>query len=270
MTAADTRQPFWSAALDSLVYPSSYARVTRQPLRRAVGYLAWLIVCSALAGAVLTQLHFARWVREASPAWLQRLPPITITDGRVSSPVQQPWIYADPGGQFVLILDTTGKTTTIDERHPQGVLLTERDLISKRSARRTDTTSLASVRSFTFNADVGRRWLRSLLWFCIPLLWVATVLYLAVAKPLQIFCFSVWLMLLNALLGRGWSYRALWMMGAYALTGPALLNLLMAVVTPTLPLGVGGLIITGAYLVYLTLAAAQPVPGSPPQETGPA
>lgn len=262
-----TPQPSrWSQALDSLVDPSSYARVARQPFKRTIAYVAWLIAVAALIGAVLTQVQLVRWARTEGPVWLRRLPPFAIAEGRVNSPVKQPWVYEMAGGQSVLVLDTTGKTTAIDERYPQGVLLTERALITKRGPRLTETTDLSRVRSFAFNEEIGRRWLRSLQWFCIPLVWTATTLYLAIAKPLQIVAFSLWSLLLNGMLGRGWSYRALWTMGAYALTGPMLLNLLMTTVTPALPVGVGGLIVTAVYLVYLTLAVAQPAASPPPQE----
>ena len=253
---------FFSEALDSLVYPSSYARVARQPLRRTVRYLAWLIGVFALASAVLTQVQVVRWARSEGPDWLRQWPTVTIAQGHVSSPVRQPWVREWADGQFVTILDTTGTMTAIDARYPQGALLTDHQLLLKRDATRTSTYDLSRVRSFTFNEDVGRRWLRQITWWGGPLLWLATSLYLAVAKPVQILLFSVWALLVNGLLGRGWDYHALWTMGAYALTGSMLLAFLTTLVTPSLPLGVGGLIVMGAYVLYLTLAVTQRGPGA--------
>ncbi len=258
----------FSEALDSLVDPSSYARVARQPLGRTVRYLVWLILVFALVSAVVTQVQVARWARTDGPAWLRQLPTVTITRGRVSSPVRQPWVQEWVGGQFVTILDTTGRTTAIDARYPQGALLMDHQLILKRGASRTSTYDLSRVAAFTFNEEVGRRWLRQITWWGGPLLWLAMSLYLAVAKPIQITLFSLWALLVNGLLGRGWSYRALWTMGAYALTGSMFLIVLMTLVTPTLPLAVGGLIATGAYVLYLTLAVAQPGPGSTHEDAG--
>ena len=259
------RQPCWSQALDSLVCPSSYAHAAQQPLGRSVGYLAWLIVVYALIIAVGIQIQLVRWVRHDGPAWIHRLPMVVIAAGRVSSPVRQPWTYASPSGRFVMVLDTTGSVTAIDPMYPQGMLLTERQLIVKRGPR-SERYNLSGVSSFTFNETIGQRWLQQLVWWGLPLGWLATSLYLGITKPLHILFFSVWTMLWSLILGRGWRYRALWTMGIYALTGPMLLNLLIAWFAPTLPLVVGGALVTAAYFIYLTVAVAQPNPLAPPSQ----
>lgn len=255
------RSSHLSDALDSLVVPSSYTQVALQPFQRTLGYLCWLIVWSAVATTTVAQMQFARWLQRDAETWLTRLPEVRIEQGVATSPSPQPWRLEIGESSFAFIVDTTGRTTEVDARYPQGILLTQRQLLVKRGIGRIISYDLARVQSFTFNVAVARRWLHQWLWVGPVVVWMFAALYLVLAKPVQVLCFSLWSVLISGFLGRGWRYQSLMTMGVYALTGPALVNALMTVVTPAMPLAFGSAIISGVYVAYLTLAATQPRPG---------
>ena len=98
-----------------------YRTVRDLPVRASLWYLVKLVFpVTVLTVLTLTPAAFHR-VNDLAEWTDQHLPPITIKDGHVTSPVPQPHrVGAD---DFLFILDTTGATTQPDTNALQGLLL---------------------------------------------------------------------------------------------------------------------------------------------------
>jgi hypothetical protein len=98
---------------------------------RGVGlrYLLLLLALSWIPVLVKAQIGLHSFAKHEFPQAIQEFPAITIKNGVVSSPVQQPFTIDDKKtGKPIFVLDTTGKITSIDET-PAIILLTTNKLI---------------------------------------------------------------------------------------------------------------------------------------------
>ncbi len=91
-------------------------------------------------------------------ALVDQIPPITIENGVVSSPVSQPYrLHLPEEEETVWILDTTGATTGVDG--DSGFLLTRDRLIIQRNRFEVREWDLSQVESFDFDGERLRGWI---------------------------------------------------------------------------------------------------------------
>lgn len=117
--------------------PSFYKKIVAQSFWRSAGYLLLLglVVSLVFSTGRMFQMKFvivdklaAGLSSPQATAVIQSIPEIKIENGTASSPVQQPFIIEKQ--DFVFVLDTTGKITSLDN-YKQGLLLAKNKLIMK-------------------------------------------------------------------------------------------------------------------------------------------
>src|SRR6266542_2938476 len=88
----------------------TFVRVTRQSTSRTLVHLLLLVLLATTATTVSLTLDLRGLVRRLEPH-LDKLPTITIRDGKASADVEQPWVRTlgsdSRGRTIVLIIDTT-------------------------------------------------------------------------------------------------------------------------------------------------------------------
>jgi len=128
---------------------------------RGVGFLYLFLLLAVLWLVPMVGAHrgIAKWVDEEAAAVLEQVPPITVTDGVVSTPEDRPYVITDPAtGETLAIIDTTGATTSLDGTDTK-FLVTRTSLMVRKSAAETRTFDLSQVKEFAIDRDRLEGWL---------------------------------------------------------------------------------------------------------------
>ena len=252
----------YRSAFDAEAYRDA---ATRRP-GSLLGYLALLIAIATIVTALQAHVRSVRALEEAKPWLTAHIPELHITNGALSSPTPQPYVWAE--SDFAFVLDTTGATTELDPKYARGVLLTKTDAIVRRSAIETRRYSFQNIPNLIVNQATIARWIQTIkswLWVAVA---IGTLVWLWIAKLLQVLLWSVVGLMVNAFAKRSLSYRALWNIGVYALTVPLVLDLIKISLGWQTPLlGWLSLILYAGYVVWGILV--QPIPAIQPTGTAP-
>ena len=210
----------WACASGFRAYPPLVAATARQLWR----YLLTIVLLSAIGLSVAVGTAFRRQMHELI-VWAQQLPTITIVNGTAAlsdpQPVRLERRDVAGVGDLVVVVDTTGQTTRLDEPVGFGFLLTAHELrIQQR--RVTRTYSFRDVRQLTIDDAFLARWGRVLTrWLC-GLLPFALVLYGLVARTLQALLWSALAWLMFRVMRQPFPFAAIWRLAVFAL-GPPLM-----------------------------------------------
>lgn len=137
----------------------------------AFGYLFLLLALCWIPGALKTHNSFAFFVDEEAPLIIEQVPDITIIDGQAFIDQTQPYTIYDPEtGEALLVIDTTGTITSLEQTDARG-LVTARQAIIQKSEFETRSFSFESVDHYTLDQQKIYGWLDT------AKTWAAPVLY---------------------------------------------------------------------------------------------
>ena len=244
----------------------NYRSIRDLPLRSGLWYLTKLILPVTLL-TLLTLLPAGLHRVDAVADWADRhLPPLTLRDGHLSSPVPQP--FRTGVDDFLLILDTTATTPQPDTNFLQGVLLKSDSFVFWIGATngptpvfRTQNSSLHGFPDGTVNGDYLRQLFRSFLWVGGPLIWA-----LLAAGSLLIILFHALIFAgFAAVMERGTSralhFGQLLNIAIHAATPAILVNAaFLALQLEVINLWWLYLIVYGLYLIGGVAASREPIP----------
>jgi len=228
--------------------PSSYGKIVKQKFGRSFLYLSILI----LVISVLLSVKFTSTLAQLSGEFVDKageeISEIRITNGVVSVPVDQPYIYKVEN--YAFIIDTTGEVVSLDD-YEAGLLLTKNALLSKNNAR-TQSYDLSQVASLYITPELLKEWMKKSGKVVFPIIMVLLVISFLIAKFIQIFLFSLISMLANNLKKKNLSYSQLLNIGLYALTLPTVLAVIVILFNFGFPLF--SLIYSLLYILILVTA----------------
>lgn len=162
---------------------------------RAAATIRYFLLLTALASLALTvrmELRLLDTSAEVAQWMIARLPEITIRDGRVSSPVAQPFVLKDDK-VGVFILDTTGKFARLDSTYDRGFLLTRDRLIFKQpsAGRNVATLNLSQVKELQVNPTTIQAWRKFFYWASFPVVYLVFYLQEGLGKLAIVLLFSL-------------------------------------------------------------------------------
>jgi hypothetical protein len=180
--------------------------------------------------------------------WMKKnLPVIDIQNGTASVAAEQP--YKISQDDFVVIIDTTGKTDSL-EGYKKGILLMKDKVVYKDSEAKTEIYSLADVKALRIDQNFMDLVRKNAVWILFPFLLAGIYLYLTAARFLQILVFSIITIFVSAVSGIKLAYGQIFSIGSYAVTASMILGGAAALfLTPIAGLG---LAYCGIYIAYLT------------------
>jgi hypothetical protein len=210
---------------------------------------------------------FARWAD-------QRFPPFSIHEGKVSSSAPQPFYASE--GDFLFILDTTGKVTGPDPKALLGILFTaDSFVVWMRATNAPDAiiqSQRQSLRGFpegVVNGDYFRNLIRTFLWVGLPLALVVLILLALLSTLLQAYLFSIVASFMERSMPSPLRLQQLLNIAIHAVTPAAIIvTAYMAMRLHELNLGVIYLIAYGIFLIGATNACRDRVEKSEPQDFG--
>jgi hypothetical protein len=245
--------------------PEFYRGIVTQAFGRSFGYFLLLI----LAVSIIFSIKYtadARGVIGEVVTWINTefaerlpefLPEITIKDGEVSSPAEQPYIHE--WEEFVFILDTTGSIMTIDN-YQNGVLITKRTIIVRTIENgkiETEEYDLSMITSLNIGPGKGEgelitfsfqewrlsvtqqnvtKWSKFISRALLPLIVVFLFFYHFTTKFIHLLFFSLVSLIANRIVDAGLEYSHLLNIGIFALTPPLALAVLVMVFGLTIPM----------------------------------
>jgi len=240
-----------------------YADIGRNHRGTAFGYLFLLLLVCWVPVVMTWHGPFAEAVDSYAPGLIERIPEMTITDGRAVIHADQPCFIPMPHSTNTLaIFDTTGKYTSL-EGQDAFVLVTETKVIMKQSAVETRSYSFAEIKNFALTREkmtnwvaLGRKWI-------MPSVYAAVLISSFIGKVIK--------MLIYALIGLLFAksavpYASVLRLSVMAGT-PAIVLHTVFMLTPIgffIP-GIAWFVLTLVYLyigVRATTAAETPAPTS--------
>lgn len=240
-----------------------FARVSRQKLRRTLGFLALLVAIATAASTISLTKDLRDVVRKIEPE-IDKLPQIEIRNGQASVSVEQPWIYRfgndDHGRQVVLIIDTTGRRSDFapDEI---GVFLKRTNVVLKTPEEQREM-SLKDVPDMLIGPQLVHefiaKWMRRVPFYIAGL----AFLWFVFAKTTQAL-----LLVLAALAGSSrqpLSFRGLFAIGVYALAPVIVLGSVRPFLPFTIPYF--AFIYCGLAIVYAVLGGQRAATSPPPAD----
>jgi hypothetical protein len=127
---------------------------------KGVGFLHLLLLVAIvwLFIMIKAQVGLSRFVDIEAPKVVSQLPPIQITNGRVSVDAPMPYYIKEPSTGLVLfIIDTTGEVDSLDNTEAR-VLLTKNKLIGKKKSAETRMYDLSGVEDFYLDSAIITKW----------------------------------------------------------------------------------------------------------------
>ncbi len=240
---------------------SLYQDVGRNWKGLAFLYLLFLLALSWLPSMVKLQLGLADFLRTDAAAFVQQVPRITISNGEVSTDVETPYFVKDPKtGKPAMIIDLTGKTTSLDRSEAQ-ILLTKKQLMVKKSAAETRVYDLSAVKQFSVDRERIGRWLQIGKKWLIPLVFPFAVLFSYVYRIVQALIYGLIGLLFATISKAALGYQPSVRLAVIAITPVLVLDTIFDVAKVHVPFwSVIGFCVAMAYLFFGVKAnAAAPV-----------
>lgn len=233
-----------------------------------MGYLFILLAVCWLPIMGKVHQEVSKFVSTEAPKLVKQIPTITITDGRASVKVPQPYEITEPEtGNVIAVIDTTGRITSLDETEAR-VLVTRDGVIAKKSDFETRSFSFKEVKEFTLDRAKINGWMETIRQYLAVVLYPFALLGSFVGRILQQLIYGAIGLLLALIFKRPRSYLSLLRLSAVAMTPPILIKTVLMTARIHLP-GAGLLFFVLAMgLMCLGLRAAAraeaPVPVMPP------
>ncbi len=114
--------------------PSFYPSVLRQGGWRSFLYLALLcLVVYGFMGYRMASVQFDEYEETASEFYEKVLPDFNFADGNADYPPDKPHIHEEKEGDkvFAVVVDTSGKSTRLDEKYTAGMLITKTEMVTR-------------------------------------------------------------------------------------------------------------------------------------------
>lgn len=238
-------EEIWKAVSDF----KFYKEVKQFSVGRSFKYILSLILLVSLVLSIGYSFALSRGLDIAIKWMKKNLPVIEIQNGIASVDVEQP--YKIEQDDFAVIIDTTGKTTSLDD-YKKGVLLMKDKVVYKEGGAKTEIYNLADIKSLRIDENFMNVVRKNATWILFPFILVGTYLYLIVARLLQIVIFSVITIFASTVSKARLEYREVFNIGVYAVTLSTILGGIAALFMKQIP-GFG-LIYVGIYIAYLVAA----------------
>ena len=123
-------------------------------------YLLFLLALCSVVNSVKIHYTISDFLTNHAPGFINQFPVVTFSNGKASTDQDKSYFVKDPiSGEDIIIIDTTGQISSLDSTTAV-MLLTETNLIVKKSDRETQVFSLSEIEDFRFDQEVVYSWLR--------------------------------------------------------------------------------------------------------------
>jgi len=223
-----------------------YKQVKNFSVGKSIKYILSVAFLISLILTIRYSYGFGKGLDIATEWMKKNLPVIDIKDGVASVDVEQP--YKVTQEDFAMIIDTTGKTASLDG-YKKGILLMKDKVIYKDSEAKTEIYSLADVKALRIDENFMSAIRKNAVWIIFPFMLLGIYLYFIAARFLQILIFSLVTIFASAVTKIQLTYKQIFNMGTYAITPSMLLGAIAALFMKVIP--GAAWVYCGVYIIYL-------------------
>ncbi len=222
----------------------------------ALGYLLLLLAICWLPGITKIQRSFASFVDNEAPLLIEQIPNVNIVAGQAYVDAPQPYTIRDPEtGEALLVIDTTGTLTSLEQTEARG-LITARQAIFQKSAIETRSFSFESVERYTLDQPKIYRWLDIAKFWAAPVLYPFCVLGSYAYRIVQALLYAAVGLLLVSLCKGKLPFDALLRLAVVAITPGLIIGALVDATAIQVPLaGLWFFLLAMGYLLFGIRAA---------------
>jgi Protein of unknown function (DUF1189) len=241
-----------------LFLPAFYRDVARNWGGIGILYVLLLFTLAWMPELVKMQLGVRKFAQEDFPKFAENMPDITIKNGKISSPVEQPLEIKDERGNVVFVLDTTGKIKTLDQT-PAKILVTETKIHQRDEFGNIQIHDLGQFPDFEFT----RAWLQGWMDFIGTWLWVAVFPIVMMGSLIRALILMLFVSLsgpiFNTVFDARVSYGGLLRFGAVGMTLSVYLDTGLGMANMHVPFWfLFALLLTTAYAAFGTFVSVPP------------
>ena len=217
---------------------------------------------------LLVKFHWAvaAFAKNDFPTMVQDVPPITLRNGHVTSPVNQPYYMKDTKtGKPFAVLDTTGTINTLDDTDPGVmVLITDHKVWSRQDKNQIKETDLSTIKkSFYIDKSKLTGWMDSFSRFAAIGALPVFVIACLIGRLLWVLLCGAVNMAFSAGFGAELTFAAAMRLAVLAITPIILLNTVFELTGASIPLWM--LLGICLELLYMAMAVrANARPKAPP------
>ena len=121
---------------------------------RGIGlcYLTILMLLGCLPLMYQIHLGLQEFLQNEAPKFFEQVPAFSINNGELSVDAEQPYSITDPDtGEVLIVIDTTGRHTSLDDVEALG-LVTKSKLIFQKDGGRSETFNLSEIDDISIDA----------------------------------------------------------------------------------------------------------------------
>ena len=207
-----------------------YRDVARNWYGLSILFLLILVLVTGVPIIMEMNAGINQFVEQSSTQVVHQMPPVTIKNGRLSTPQNRPYLITmeTDGEQEKIVIDTTGKYTSIEQAGAR-VLVTSTQVYMKKNDNETRVYTLENIEDFQMTQDDIKYWIKLFgKWFMIifaPFL-LAGMFFL---RFMQVLLYTLFGLIMKAVLNSKINYGSLLSLTAMSLTPVILINLVLTV-----------------------------------------
>jgi len=130
---------------------------------KGTGFLYLLLLLSITWVPVMAKVHWvvSEVITQEAPKYIDQVPKITIQRGEVSIDRPVPYSISIPeGGMPLLVIDTSGSITSVEQTKALALLTKNKFMYSKQTGSETRIYDLSKIDNFTLDRDLVNTWVQ--------------------------------------------------------------------------------------------------------------
>lgn len=193
-----------------------------------IGYLFLLVTLCWIPQLFFWQTQINNFVHASAPNAIAQLPEIIFKSGTASTKEQKPFVLtATNSNEPLIVIDTTGATTDIDQTHGALMLITPHALIIKDDNNKTNTFTFKDFKDFTINQTKLTQWVDWLAGYALYVLTPFIIIGSFVRHLLYVLLYGLLGMIFASMFQLKLSYESLLRLSVVALTPSMIVSALM-------------------------------------------
>ncbi len=176
------------------LYMSFYSKPLYRDVAQNWGKLSFLYLFLLLSVCIIPSMfkfhsEVSEYLDRKAPKIIKQFPVITISKGQVSVDAEMPYVIKDPEtGSVLIILDTTGKVTSLEDSNSV-VLLTKTQLILKKPPK-DKIFDLSGINHLTITQSGLYDWMETFLDYFIYAVYPAGLLFSLLFRTVEALVFA--------------------------------------------------------------------------------
>jgi hypothetical protein len=216
--------------------PKDIASFRFQGIGKTILYVFLLTLLSILPAIYYLSTMLTAGIEDTKSVMNNELPSFTIDNGSLSAETDVP-LTIDKG-DFTIMIDPTGVTTTEDVEDANNAIALLKNEIAVAAGGRIDTYSYSMLEGLTLSKedfiDIVDT-IDGMKGIIIPVMSLIMFLFSSAVNFIEVSILAWFGLLLKGLAGKNISYRHLWRMAAYSVTLPTLFFTIMSALNTPVP-----------------------------------